>query len=111
MTTTIKLHVNGRYRAEVKQDGVKDVVEVHGNYEGSPNPSGEHTFYLAHGSISNKFVISEYPVPEVSVPQVAQTEEISKDDVGDVGTVLGATIEAGKATGEQNELKADFKDE
>lgn len=62
MTTTVKLHVNGRYLAKVKQDG-GDWVEVHGNYKGSPNPSGEHTFNLRHAT-SNKFVINEEYIPE-----------------------------------------------
>jgi hypothetical protein len=52
MTTTVKVHVNGRYRAKVVQknaDGnvIADVT-VEGNYEGSPNPSGERSFHLAH---------------------------------------------------------------
>jgi len=68
MTTTVKVHVNGRYRATVKQtnaSGLKqpDPVVVEGNYQGSPNPSGEHSFYLSHPAHST-FDISEEAVPE-----------------------------------------------
>jgi hypothetical protein len=45
MTTSVKVHVNGRYRATVKQDDLEPVI-VEGNYEGSPNPTGLGTFYL-----------------------------------------------------------------
>ena len=51
MTTTVKVHVNGRYKATVKQsraNGPDHETVVHGNYDGSPNPSGEHSFHLAH---------------------------------------------------------------
>ncbi|UPT93904.1 hypothetical protein J4G48_0031840 [Bradyrhizobium barranii subsp. apii] len=60
MTTTVKVHVNGRYRATVKQDDREPVI-VEGNYEGSPNPSGERSFHLPHPA-SGKFEISEEPV-------------------------------------------------
>ena len=67
MTTTVKIHVNGRYRATVVQasaDGVKGApVIVEGNYTGSPNPSGEHSFYLYHPGIASFEVTEEY-VPE-----------------------------------------------
>lgn len=67
MTTTVKVHVNGRYRATVRQtnaDGtVYDTVEVHGNYAGSPNPSGEVSFHLRHPAQA-VFDISEEPIPE-----------------------------------------------
>lgn len=67
MTTTVKIHVNGRYRASVVQinaDGVKaDPVVVEGNYEGSPNPSGEHSFHLYHPAIAAFEVTEEY-IPE-----------------------------------------------
>lgn len=66
MTTSVKIHVNARYRATVKQDD-RDPVIVEGNYEGSPNPSGEHTFWIGHtpekGSHS-VFEVSEEYVPE-----------------------------------------------
>jgi hypothetical protein len=86
MTTSVKIHVNGRYRAVVRQDGVAKPVEVHGNYEGSPNPSGEHTFFLAHGSLSNKFVVSEYQVHHEE-PE-AEKQVVKASDVGTVGDVL-----------------------
>lgn len=47
MTTTVKVHVNGKYRATVKQDSLPPVM-VEGNYAGSTNPSGERSFYLSH---------------------------------------------------------------
>jgi len=62
MTTTVKVHVNGRYRATVKQDDREPVV-VEGNYAGSPNPSGEESFYLPHPATAT-FQITEEPVPE-----------------------------------------------
>jgi hypothetical protein len=64
MTTTVKIHVNGRYRATVVQtnaDGVKSLpVVVEGNYESSPNPSGEHSFHLYHPAIASFDVTEEY---------------------------------------------------
>ena len=62
MTTTVKVHVNGRYRATVKQDD-RDPVVVEGNYTGSPNPSGERAFYLPHPA-TGTFVVTEEYVPE-----------------------------------------------
>ena len=62
MTTSVKIHVNGRYRATVKQDDLDPVV-VEGNYEGSPNPSGERVFYLPHPAKA-VFTVSEDQVPE-----------------------------------------------
>lgn len=62
MTTSVKVHVNGRYRATVKQDD-KEPVIVEGNYEGSPNPSGEQVFWLSHPANST-FVVTEEYVPE-----------------------------------------------
>lgn len=61
MTTTVKVHVNGRYRATVKQDD-RDPVVVEGNYDGSPNPSGGKHFYLPHPA-KGIFEISEEQVP------------------------------------------------
>jgi hypothetical protein len=64
MTTTVKIHVNGRYRATVVQtnaDGVKSLpVTVEGNYDGSPNPSGEHSFHLYHPAVASFDVTEEY---------------------------------------------------
>lgn len=59
MTTTVKVHVNGRYRATVKQDDLEPVI-VEGNYEGSPNPSGEKVFYLSHPARSKFDITEEY---------------------------------------------------
>lgn len=59
MTTTVKVHVNGKYRATVKQDG-KPPVEVEGNYNGG---SGEQSFSLPHPA-KGTFEISEVQVAE-----------------------------------------------
>jgi hypothetical protein len=61
MTTSVKIHVNGPYRATVTQDGLAPVI-VEGNYAGSPNPSGEQTFWLrgGHPAIGNFKVVEEY---------------------------------------------------
>jgi len=64
MTTTVKVHVNGRYRATVKQNGHEPVI-VEGNYKGSPNPSGEQSFYLPHPATATFEITEEQvPVPE-----------------------------------------------
>jgi len=64
MTTAVKVHVNGRYRATVEQttaDGTKlDPIVVEGNYEGSSNPSGEHIFWLQQTASSTFKVTEEY---------------------------------------------------
>ncbi len=64
MTTTIKVHVNGRYRATVKQTDTEGMLRppviVDGNYEGSPNPSGEKHFYLPHPAKSTFEISEEY---------------------------------------------------
>lgn len=69
MTTTVNVHVNGRYRATVVQttaDGtVRPPVVVEGNYEGSPNPSGAQSFYLSHPAESS-FKITEEEVPDAA---------------------------------------------
>ena len=62
MTITVKVHVNGKYRATVKQDD-RDPVIVDGNYEGSPNPSGEKSFYLSHPA-TGTFVVTEEAVSD-----------------------------------------------
>ena len=61
MTTSVKVHVNGRYRATVKQDELEPVV-VEGNYDGSPNPSGERTFNLrgSHPTKGKFEIVEEY---------------------------------------------------
>lgn len=66
MTTTVKVHVNGRYRATVTQDDREPVV-VEGNYVGSPNPGGEKHFYLPHPA-KGTFVVTEEYVPEEAKP-------------------------------------------
>lgn len=53
MTTTVKIHVNGQYRATVVQDD-REPVTIEGNYNGG---SGEHSFYLAHPAAT--FVVTE----------------------------------------------------
>lgn len=59
MTTTVKVHVNGKYRAKVRQDG-GEPVEVEGNYNGG---SGERSFYLLHPA-RGIFEISEEQVAD-----------------------------------------------
>lgn len=59
MTTTVKVHVNGKYRATVKQSG-HDPVTVEGNYNGG---SGEKSFYLRHPA-NETFDISEEAVAD-----------------------------------------------
>jgi hypothetical protein len=59
MTTTVKVHVNGKYRATVRQDG-GDPVIVEGNYSGG---SGERSFHLPHPARAT-FEISEEPVAD-----------------------------------------------
>lgn len=54
MTTTVKVHVNGQYRATVKQDD-RAPVTVEGSYNGG---TGEKYFYLPHPA-SGTFVITE----------------------------------------------------
>lgn len=54
MTTTVKVHVNGKYRATVKQDD-RDPVIIEGNYNGG---SGENSFWLTHPA-TGAFVVTE----------------------------------------------------
>lgn len=49
MTTTVKVHVNGNYRATVKQNDLEPVVV---------NPQEEKSFYAPHGQ-TNTFVVTE----------------------------------------------------
>lgn len=56
MTTTVKIHVNGKYRATVNQDD-KPPVTVEGNYNGG---SGEKSFWLSHPANSTFVVTEEY---------------------------------------------------
>jgi hypothetical protein len=57
MTTSVKVHVNGKYRATVKQDGREPVI-IEGNYNGG---SGEKIFWLSHPA-KGTFEISEEEV-------------------------------------------------
>lgn len=59
MTTTVKVHVNGKYRATVKQ-GDREPVTVEGNYNGG---SGEKSFSLPHPAKAT-FEITEVQVAE-----------------------------------------------
>lgn len=59
MTTTVKVHVNGQYRATVVQDDREPVI-VEGNYNGS---SGEKAFYLPHPA-EGTFTITEERVAD-----------------------------------------------
>lgn len=59
MTTTVKVHVNGRYRATVKQDD-REPVTIEGNYNGNP---GERSFSLPHPARAT-FEITEEPVAD-----------------------------------------------
>lgn len=59
MTTTVTVHVNGKYRATVRQDDNEPVI-VEGNYNGG---SGEKQFYLPHPA-KGTFEISEEQVQE-----------------------------------------------
>lgn len=63
MTTTVTVHVNGAYMATVTQingDVRQPPVTVHGNYEGSPNPSGTHSFHLPHPAAADFEIMEEY---------------------------------------------------
>lgn len=59
MTTTVKVHVNGKYRATVTQEGREPVI-VEGNYNGG---SGEKAFYLPHPANAT-FVVTEEQVAD-----------------------------------------------
>jgi Protein of unknown function (DUF2829) len=64
MTTTVKVHVNGQYRAFVTQDG-RDPVTVEGNYNGG---SGEHHFHLAHPADSTFRITEQFVTDEDKKP-------------------------------------------
>lgn len=74
MTTTVTVHVNGRYRATVIQkDASGNAVGttiVEGNYAGSPNPNGNHQFHLHHPATAS-FDIAETAVPDDAPNPVA----------------------------------------
>jgi hypothetical protein len=71
MTTSVKIHVNGRYHATVVQKNASGEIvmtaDVHGNYEGSPNPIGEQVFWLTHPAQAT-FEVSEEAVVDAPVP-------------------------------------------
>lgn len=87
MTTTIRIHVNGRYKATVKQTTgvgtIMDPVVVHGNYEGSPNPSGERFFNLSHPATSI------FEVTEEQVPEPEKADEPSALELGAAARAQG----------------------
>jgi hypothetical protein len=63
MTTTVKVHVNGKYRATVgitRADGSTESHEVEGNYNGGP---GEKSFSLYHPAEAT-FSFSEQQVKD-----------------------------------------------
>lgn len=62
MTTTVKIHVNGKYRATVVQtDAQKSCTTViEGNYNGG---TGEKHFSLPHPATAT-FVVTEEPVKD-----------------------------------------------
>lgn len=58
MTTTVKVHVNGNYRATVKQDD-REPVTIDGNEQGGT----ERSFSLSHPANST-FTVTEEQLPE-----------------------------------------------
>jgi hypothetical protein len=79
MTTSVKIHVNGQYRATVKQklaDGHEETYVVEGNYEGSPNPSGEMTFHLRHPADNTFHIVEEYVETPTKLPDSLQNKVV-----------------------------------
>lgn len=80
MTVSVKVHVNGKYKATVTHTAspgaTPRVTEVHGNYEGSPNPSGELVVSPGTGTfeISEKQVVDDKAVGASIVAGVATTD-------------------------------------
>lgn len=64
MTTSIRVHVNGQYRATVKQDDREPVI-VEGNYNGG---SGEKFFNLPHPAQGTFVITEEYVKDEDKRP-------------------------------------------
>ena len=60
MTTTIKVHVNGKYKATVTQDQ-RPPVEIIGDYDGTPNPGGVSAFTLQRNA-ETTLHIKEEPI-------------------------------------------------
>lgn len=61
MTTTVKVHVGGNYKATVEKtlsDGTKETVTVEGN-----TPGNEYTFSLGHPAVAS-FSITEEALPD-----------------------------------------------
>lgn len=56
MTTTVKVHVNGQYRATVKVDDQPPMI-IEGNYNGG---TGEKTLWLPHPVKSTILISEEY---------------------------------------------------
>jgi hypothetical protein len=77
MTTTVKVHVNGHYRAFVKQDDKPPVI-VEGNYKGSSNPSGEGMFHLVHSFTPSTFQITEQEVAPIDTDKHHSGRETRK---------------------------------
>jgi hypothetical protein len=49
MTTSVKVHVNGKYRATVKQDNL-DPVTVEGNYNGGSGAAVTRVTHVTRGN-------------------------------------------------------------
>lgn len=64
MTISVKVHVNGHYRAIVEQEGHPTRI-IDGNYVGSPNPSGEGQIYLPHPVEKRTITITEEYLGEI----------------------------------------------
>lgn len=65
MTTTVTVHVGGRYVATIKKDDAEP-VDVHGDYDGSPNPGGNYYVTVPHPATA-KFEIAEKYLGEAKV--------------------------------------------
>jgi hypothetical protein len=76
MTTSVRVFVNGQYRATVKQDDLEP-VEVEGNYNGS---DGTKSFYLQHGANST-FVVTEAHVADEDKRPYSSTGQSSTGHV------------------------------
>lgn len=99
MTTSIKIHVNGQYRATVTQND-NPPVEVEGNYNGG---SGERTFSLQHGT-KNTFVVDEQYVKDDDKRPGPNDAKIFKEPehakaAFDKSTDVGAQEVSGQADG------------
>lgn len=77
MTTSVKIHVNGRYRATVRQKG-HDPVVVDGAYDGSPNPSGEATIWLGHPAKGAFEITEEYLDAKPTIPFAPEGDFVTR---------------------------------